>query len=168
MSIAHHRKTLEAGLPMGAAQITRWVDELWADWLREADDPDRDLIIAELCRTWTEEVSHLDEDGRVDALHRNVVERRVRALMRTSLRLGEAALGLNTDLSATDAQHQARQLVPQIRPLANGIQALAAHPTVSLLERDVQIAALDLVYAAEGGAMSPRLSRVADAAGVAL
>lgn len=165
MAFEHHRAALERGLPIASAPIRAWVDELWRDWLRESDDPDQEEILQVLAEDWAERTVGLDADGRVDTLHRDVVERRVRALVRDSLALGEAALGLGEGLSSEQVQEHARTCLMRVQPLANGIQALEDHPILPLLQRDLQIASLDLVYAAEGGAMSPRLARIAEAAG---
>jgi len=166
MAASTARAALYDCLPLHAPQVRAWADELWADWEREADDPDRDLILDELARTWTQQIRDLDEDGRVDALHRAVVERRVRALSRDSLHLATASLGLVADLPPDQARTRAESLAEQVMPLANAIRALPPHPVVDLLERDLRVAALELVHAAQGGAMSPRLARIAHDAGL--
>lgn len=165
MSDSVTRAALERTLPPVApgSRAEALVAELYADWMREAgDDRHSDEILEQLLADWTDRVRGLDAAAVTAELERVVVERRVAGLGRESWRLGLAALGLDPGLAPRDAAPLAEALTEQVGGLAASIRSLGPVPEVDLLHRDLREAAVELVYAVQGGAMSPRLARAAE------
>ncbi|MGM0578881.1 MAG: hypothetical protein ACQEXJ_24375 [Myxococcota bacterium] len=133
--------------------------ELAADWHREAGaDDDRDEVLEVLREDLGEAASGRDRDGRLRLLRTEVLDRRIRALGRETLRLGKAVV--DGEIGGEAAREQGEALLERVRAIEEELDE-ALDERREALERDLREASLEALHAAAGGAMSRRLSRYA-------
>lgn len=140
------------------------LDTLLADWDREAGDGElRDQVLDVLRDELLGELQSADPEDRADILHREAVERQVRALGRATLAAGRATLA--GALSRDEGKVQGEALMARAREVRQAVEALPlGEARTQLLER-VGEAELEALYVVERKAMSRRLGREAGPAG---
>ncbi|MBH24282.1 MAG: hypothetical protein CMH57_07515 [Myxococcales bacterium] len=130
------------------------ITELATDWLREAGGgATHDATLQILFDDLRDDLARHSPD---DLLTRYVVERRVRALSRRSLALGEQVLA--GELSDDDARSAGEALLNEVEALSPQVKALTDDdPFVRALKKTFQQVSLEALYAIHREVMSARL-----------
>jgi hypothetical protein len=144
-------------------EAARLLDEVVADWAREADPtPDPEAVL----RFQREDLETLrqgrDGAARLGALRTHVLARRADHLGTETMQLGRAIL--TGEAQDPDARERGRELLRRAEQLAAELKSLPPSPEADAARREVSDAVMEALYAVEREAMSPRLAREAPGA----
>jgi hypothetical protein len=141
-------------------EADRLLDEVVADWAREADPtPDPQAVLHFQREGLAALAQGRDAAGRLDALRTRVLTRRAEHLGAETFQLGRAILaGEATD---PDARERGSELLRRAEELAAALKAVPPSPEADAARRELSDAVMEALYAVERKAMSARLAREA-------
>ena len=147
-----------AGMAAGDAERMRaLLDELVADWYREAGtDDDAPDVVALLRGELETALAGKAPAERLDVVRAGVLDRRIRRLGVRTFELGKQIIDGGVDREQARARGQ--ELMDAIEATAAEVRTIADAGARARLGRDLQEASMEALYAIEGKAMSHRLS----------
>ncbi len=144
----------------GAARTEgrRILDQLVADWAREASSHSEPAEVTEVQQKDLQQVlGQADPAERLTVLRGELMKRQVRRLRARTFELGTAILEGRAERA--EAKQAGEPLLKEAEGLAEGLKALPDTAERQRLQRELGEALMEALFAVEGGAMSPRLSR---------
>ncbi|MFO0747349.1 MAG: hypothetical protein U1F43_17030 [Myxococcota bacterium] len=146
---------------MSDVQATRargLLRELLSQWAYEAGAHEgSDAIYDILEQDLRTEIAGKGADQRFDVLWGNVLTRRLRDVSGATFALGQRVI--DGTVADAEAKARGRELLSQTEVLAAEVRTIVDGERRLVLERQVQDAMLEALYAIEGKAMSRRLDR---------
>jgi hypothetical protein len=136
------------------------VDELLADWQREASDPKvRDRVLDLLRDDLLAQLQGAQPADQRAVLSTELADRHSREVSRRSL--DAARRRQRGELGPDEAREVGQQLLDELKPLQREVDALADGPRKQELQQRLQEVSLEALFLVDGKVTSPRMQRQA-------